>query len=259
MDESRILIIDSDEGLAHRFQDALLLEGHHVEVEADGGRGLESARRPGWALVVTELDLPGLDGIRLLEGLRRRYVPVPVLVVSSRARTTDRVLAYRAGADAYLVKPVEELELVARVEALLRRFSPTSGNGVYGGSSGGSAIPGWSRGGAGANGNAGSPSLAGPIRFADVEVDPDARVVTKGGDDVAVTPKEFDLLLALVAREGKAVSREELLRDVWNYAVPVESRTVDTHVSELRRKLEPDPSRPRHLLTVRKVGYRWTS
>lgn len=232
MDATRILIIDDDEDLVEDLTSALEMEGHEVVRRGNGRSGLEMARRDDWDLVVTELGLPGLDGVRIVQTLRREKFIVPVLVLTSRDDESSKVLAFRMGADDYVTKPFQHLELLARVEALLRRTRLYAGNG---------GAPGTDR---------------GPHRFADVEVNPDTRVVTKAGQDVALTPKEFDLLVALIQREGKVATRDELLREVWNYRGPVESRTVDTHMSELRRKLEEDPSRPRHLLTVRKVGYR---
>ncbi len=232
MDATRILIIDDDEDLVEDLTSALEMEGHEVVRRGNGRSGLEMARRDDWDLVVTELGLPGLDGVRIVQTLRREKIIVPVLVLTSRDDESSKVLAFRMGADDYVTKPFQHLELLARVEALLRRTRLYAGNGGVMGSD------------------------RGPHRFADVEVNPDTRVVTKAGQDVALTPKEFDLLVALIQREGKVATRDELLREVWNYRGPVESRTVDTHMSELRRKLEEDPSRPRHLLTVRKVGYR---
>lgn len=228
---AQVLIIDGDEEHARELGSGLEADGHRTSLRTNGRSGLEAARTGSWDLLILDLSLPGLDGLRIIQTLRREAVTMPILVHTDRSEEASRILAFRTGADAYLTRPVSALELAAQTEALLRRA------GEY----------------AGANGNGAHPE---PFRFADVEVDPATRIVQKGGEDVALTPKEFDLLVALMQREGRVARRDELLREVWKYRAPVESRTVDTHMSELRRKLEDDPSHPRHLITVRKVGYR---
>jgi DNA-binding response OmpR family regulator len=154
---------------------------------------------------------------------------MPVLILTARGEESDKVRGLRLGADDYVTKPFGVLELLARVEALLRRA-----------------------------GNGSSGARAKPVveRFGEIEVDPATRTVLRGGKPVYLTPMEFDLLCALVARRGVVASRLELMREVWGHQAAVLSRTVDTHVAELRRKLERDPSNPRHILTVRKAGYR---
>ena len=151
---------------------------------------------------------------------------MPILILTARGEEADKVRGLRLGADDYVTKPFGVLELLARVEALLRRTAPP-GDG------------------------AGEPE-----EFGVVEVIPASRTVLRNGKPVALTPKEFDLLLALLRRGGAVVSRMELLTEVWGYSAAVLSRTVDTHVAELRRKLETDPAAPHHILTVRKAGYR---
>jgi DNA-binding response OmpR family regulator len=153
---------------------------------------------------------------------------VPVLILTARGEEADKVRGFRLGADDYVTKPFGVLELLARVEALLRRAAPPS-----------PAVP-----------------TSTVEQFGDVAVDVASRLVVRRGEPVSLAPKEFDLLLALLRRRGAVVSRLELMKEVWGYRAAVVSRTVDTHVSELRRKLEDDPARPRHLLTVRKAGYR---
>lgn len=234
MEQASILIIDSDEDHAREIGSGLEAEGYRACVRTNGRSGLELARSGHWDLLILDLSLPGLDGLRIIQTLRREHDTVPVLVLTASSEAASRVLAFRTGADAYLTKPVDLLELAAQADALLRRvgeYAPFNGNGR-------------------------SNGALEPFRLADIEVDPGTRVVQKGGEDVSLTPKEFDLLLALFQRDGRVARRDELLREVWNYQAPVESRTVDTHMSELRRKLEDDPSRPRHFITVRKVGYR---
>jgi two-component system response regulator MtrA len=152
---------------------------------------------------------------------------MPVVILTARTEEADKVRGFRLGADDYVTKPFGVLELMARVEALLRR-----------------------------SGTRQSPARSIPTRFGDVVVDLSTREVRKGGNTVALTPMEFNLLLAMLERRGAIVSRLDLLKEVWGHSSSVLTRTVDTHVAELRRKLEADASRPRHILTVRKAGYR---
>jgi DNA-binding response OmpR family regulator len=168
-----------------------------------------------------------MDGYRVLKTLRDEGRQMPILILTARGEEADKVRGLRLGADDYVTKPFGVLELLARVEALLRRTAPLGGDG------------------------AGPPE-----QFGTVEVIPASRTVLRHGRAVALTPKEFDLLLALVRRRGAVASRMELLTEVWGYSAAVLSRTVDTHVAELRRKLEADPAAPDHILTVRKAGYR---
>jgi DNA-binding response OmpR family regulator len=194
-------------------------------VAADGAAGLARARAGRPDLVILDLMLPGLDGFRVLRSLRGEGLQMPVLVLTARGEETDKVRGLKLGADDYVTKPFGLLELLARVEALLRR-----------------------RGG-------GAPRAA-PDRFGSIEVDRATRTVTRAGRAVELAPKEYDLLLALLDRDGAVASRLDLMRQVWGYSDAIVSRTVDTHVAELRRKLEADPARPEHILTARKVGYR---
>ena len=217
---ARVLVVEDNENLAEGLRTNLEFEGHQAEVARDGAGGLMRARSGSHDLIVLDLMLPGLDGFRVLDALRAEGVPTPVLVLTARGDEADKVRGLRGGADDYVTKPFALRELLARVEALLRR-APAAGLG-----------------------------------FGEVRVDPATRVVTRAGVPVPLRPKEYDLLAALLRRRGAVVGRTELLREVWGYHESVLSRTLDTHVGELRRKLEPDPGTPRHILTVRKSGYR---
>jgi DNA-binding response OmpR family regulator len=200
-----------------------------VQIAEDGETGLERARAWKPDLVMLDLMLPGMDGYRVLKTLRDGGSDVPVLILTARGEEADKVLGFRLGADDYVTKPCGVLELLARVGALLRRSRLSDQRGV-------------------------TPDTL--ERFGSVEINPASRTVTKEGTPVALSPKEFDLLLALVRRRGAVASRVELLREVWGHRVEVMTRTVDIHIAELRRKLEDDPSQPRHILTVWKAGYR---
>ncbi len=225
--KSRVLVIEDNDDLAFGLRNNLEIEGYDVAVAGDGHEGLEHALESPPDLVILDLMLPGLDGFRVLRELRKRDPATPVLVLTARSEEADKVRGLRLGADDYVTKPFGLLELLARVEALLRRAGQA-----------GAEVRRWT--------------------FGDVEVDAARRAVTRAGRAVELAPKELDLLLALLRRDGAVARRLDLLREVWGYqeAVAVVSRTVDTHVAELRRKLEAEPARPRHILTVRKAGYR---
>jgi two-component system, OmpR family, alkaline phosphatase synthesis response regulator PhoP len=225
---ARILVVEDNDELAAALRFNLELEGHEVVVAGDGPAGLGAARASAPELVILDLMLPGLDGFRVLKAMRDEGLEMPVLILTARGEEADKVRGLRVGADDYVTKPFGLMELLARVEVLLRRRAR-----------GASAV---------------APRET--LRFADMEIDVGARVVRRAGREVSLSPKEFDLLLALVRREGAVASRIDLLREVWDYDASVLSRTVDAHVKELRRKLEDDPANPRHILTVWKLGYR---
>lgn len=227
----RVLIIEDHRDLAQGLANNLEIEGYVVDIVHDGGEGLARARAGAHDLVILDLALPSLDGYRVLSTLRTEGNDVPVLILTARSEEADKVRGFRYGADDYVTKPFGLLELLGRVNALLRRAAAparSSGNGL----------------------------AAERIRFGDIEVRPSTHGVYRRGFPVPLRPKEFELLMALLRRNGGIVARLDLLRDVWGYDAEVVSRTVDTHVAELRRKLEDDPANPRYILTVRKAGYR---
>jgi two-component system, OmpR family, alkaline phosphatase synthesis response regulator PhoP len=222
---TRILVVEDNVDLAFGLRNNLEIEGYEVELAHDGPVGLSLAQQQQFDLVILDLMMPGLDGFRVLKSLRERGDRSPVLILTARGQEEDKVRGLRLGADDYVTKPFGVLELLARIEALLRRTQPTR--------------------------------PAGPVvRFGDVVVDPGARTAHRSGVETPLAPKEFDLLWALVEANGAAVSRDDLMERVWGYGADVLSRTVDTHIAELRRKLEPGDAAPVHILTVRKVGYR---
>ena len=225
---SRILVVEDNANLAYGLATSLELEGHAVDLAGTGPEGLRLAREGSPDLIILDLMLPGMDGYRVLESLRDDGVETPVIFLTARGEEADKVLGFRLGADDYVTKPFGLLELLARVEAHLRRTART-------------AAP---------------PASDGVERFGDVEVDAAARTARLRGEEVALTPKELDLLLALLRRNGAVASRLELLREVWDHRAAVMTRTVDIHVAELRRKLEENPAQPRYILTVWKAGYR---
>jgi len=226
---SRILIVEDNDDLARGLANNLEIEGFGVEIAHDGTRGLERLRTSRPDLVILDLMLPGMDGYRVLSTLRDDADDVPVLILTARTEEKDKVRGFREGADDYVTKPFGLLELIGRVHALLRR-AKTARDRI--------------------------PRTEPPFKFGNVEVVPGTHDVFVDGVPVTLRPKEYDLLLALFRRRGTVAGRIELLREVWGYGADVVSRTVDTHIGELRRKLELDPAEPQHILTVRKSGYR---
>jgi two-component system alkaline phosphatase synthesis response regulator PhoP len=226
---ARILVVEDNLALAEGIAYNLRHEQHETRIAEDGRVGLQAVREWAPELVILDLMLPQLDGYEVLAQIRKDDNRVPVIILTARGEEADKVRGFRLDADQYVTKPFGVLELLERVGSLLRR------NGA--------------RGGAGAH--------EGCIRFADVVVDTASRTVKRGGEPVTLTPKAYELLLALIKRNGSVATRQDLLKEVWGYGAFVLSRTVDSHVAELRRKVEIDPAKPRHILTVWKVGYRF--
>lgn len=225
---THILLIEDNAGFAEGLRQNLEFEGYRVTIAPDAA---EAARQLGASspdLIILDVMLPDANGYDVLRQIRERDTRTPVLMLTALSDEAHKVRGLRLGADDYVTKPFGLLELLARVETLLRRA--TAGEFAM------VRLP--------------------PVRFGDVQVDRDHRKVTRDGSVVHLTPKEYALLAALIARNSVVVAREELLREVWGYDPDVVSRTLDTHFAELRRKLERDPHHPRHLLTVPKHGYR---
>ena len=222
--KGKILIVEDNPDLAFGLRNNLEIEGYDVRVAEDGPTGVQRILEWKPDLVILDLMLPGMDGYRVLRTVRDAGFENPVLMLTARGQESDKVMGLRSGADDYVTKPFGVLELMARVEALLRRAR-----------------------------NGAAPRVDG---FGSVQVDRAARSVTRRGEPVALAPMEYELLVALLDRAGSVVSRHDLMRQVWGYDASIVSRTVDTHVMELRRKLEDEPGEPKHILTVRKAGYR---
>ncbi|HJU74213.1 MAG TPA: response regulator transcription factor [Gemmatimonadaceae bacterium] len=230
-----ILLVEDNAPLAQGLKSNLEFEGYEVVLAATAQEALaaltpESASPNGavFDLILLDLMLPDADGYRVLRSLRESGDGTPVLVLTALGEEADKVRGFRFGADDYVTKPFGLLELLARVDALLRR-SRRAGQ-----------------------------DKDGIVTFGEVRVDLHARTATRRGRPLALRPKEFELFAALVRREGKVATRNELLREVWGYDPAVVSRTVDTHIAELRRKLERDAAHPEHIVTVLKTGYRFS-
>ncbi len=220
-----LLLVEDNADLAYGLRNNLEIDGHVVDTVETGEAALERVRHRAPDLIVLDLMLPNLDGYQVLRRLRADGHEMPVLILTARTQEADKVLGFRLGADDYVTKPFGVLEVLARIGALLRRANRYA-------------------------------SLKAVERFGDIEVDRDTRLVSRAGRPVDVSPMEFALLIALLARRGAAASRLDLLQEVWGHSAAIVTRTVDTHIAELRRKLEVQPAHPVHILTVRKVGYR---
>jgi two-component system, OmpR family, alkaline phosphatase synthesis response regulator PhoP len=224
---SRILVVEDEPGLRLAISDRLRAEGYDVATAADGDEGLRCASEQHFDLVVLDVMLPGRSGFDVCRDLRRRGVGSAVLMLTARGEVVDRVLGLKLGADDYLVKPFAMVELLARVEARLRdqRGADTAPRDAY--------------------------------RFGDVHVDFRRAEAKRDGRPVEMSAKELQLLRYFVEHRGAALSRDELLNGVWGYDAMPSTRTVDVHVAELRRKLEPDPHNPRYLVTLHRIGYKF--
>ena len=220
-------VVEDEPKILQVVRDYLVDAGFSVTTAADGPGALASARAVAPDLVVLDLGLPGLDGIDVARELHRRS-QVPIIMLTARGAEVDRVLGLELGADDYLVKPFSPRELVARVRAVLRR-----------------------------SGGPGAGDDAGPIRVGEVVVDPSRRSVTVAGHPIDLTATEFDLLAHLARQPGRVFTRAQLLDAIHGVAVESYDRAIDAHVKNIRRKLEPDPHRPRYVLTVHGVGYRF--
>ena len=225
---SLILVVEDNEDLSFGLSTSLDEAGYDVHVAANGEAAISSFQTQKPALVVLDLMLPDMSGYDVLKEMRRMRIDSPVIILTAKGAETDKLHGFRLGADDYVTKPFSISEVLARVSVHLRR---TTGK------------------------QDGMDSVI--HRIGDIVVTPSARTVTRGGRFVSLKPREYDLLLFLVEHAGVVFSRQKLLKEVWAHQADVQTRTVDMHVAELRRKLEVDPSSPRHFITVWKAGYRF--
>ncbi len=223
----KLLLIEDEPGLLLTLGDRLRAEGYDVDTAADGDSGYRKALTEGYDALILDLMLPGKSGLDICRDLRQHGVLTPILILTARGQTLDKVLGLKIGADDYLTKPFETLELLARIEALLRR--------------------------------AGRPAFESEsvVRFGSVRVDLRRTEVTRDGKPVALSAKEFQLLRYLLSHRGEVLPRSRLLQEVWSYSAAATSRTVDVHVAWLRQKLEDDPKKPRWIVTVHGLGYKF--
>ena len=221
-----ILIIEDDPAIQQGLHDALTEEHFSVVSSTDGEKGYQMAKRETVALIILDLMLPNKNGREICADLRAAGVQTPILMLTSKKHEMDKVLGLETGADDYMTKPFSLRELIARVKALLRRQSELQ-------------------------------STISETHFGDVHVDFGKQEAAKGKKKLKLSAKEFQLLKYFVEHEGKVISRDMLLDDVWGYDVTPTTRTVDNYILSLRKKIETVPSKPKHLLTVHTAGYKF--
>ncbi|MBI3490182.1 MAG: response regulator transcription factor [Acidobacteria bacterium] len=223
----KVLLVEDEPGLRLTLSDRLASEGYAVETAADGEAGLARAASGGYDLIVLDVMLPRMNGFDVCREVRQRGVATPILMLTARGQVVDKVVGLKLGADDYLTKPFEAIELMARLEALLRRrpSSPQAGGESY--------------------------------RFGEVAVDFRRMEVTREGQPVDLSAREFKLLRHFIEHRGATLSRDALLTDVWGYDEMPMTRTVDVHVAGLRQKIEPNPRSPEYILTVHGLGYKF--
>ena len=224
--KQRLLLVEDEPALVMTLTDRLQAEGFDVDSAADGDEGFRRASTaPYYDLILLDVMLPGRSGFEVCRQLRQASVSTPILMLTARGQVTDRVAGLQFGADDYVVKPFDMAELLARIQALLRRSGPSA-----------------------------SPV----VEFGNVRVDFRSAEVIRDGQQVPLSAREFQLLRYLIEHRGAMISREQLLRDVWGYQPDLSTRTVDVHMAWLRQKLEENPKNPQFLLTVRGLGYKFS-
>ena len=227
--DKHILVVEDDPDIGELVRINLQDAGFRTQTAAEGPAGLQAALDGAFDLVVLDIMLPGMDGLEVCRRLRQAKPDMPILMLTSKSEEFDKVLGLELGADDYLTKPFGVREFVARVRALLRRSGP-----------GGPEEPPTAR-----------------LQRGGLDIDPDKRKVSLQGKAVELTAKEFDLLLLFASHPGRVYGREQLLENVWGYQYRGYEHTVNTHINRLRAKIEPDPAKPRYIITVWGVGYRY--
>ncbi|MFV1884558.1 MAG: response regulator transcription factor [Balneola sp.] len=227
-DKPSILLVEDEAGLVMTIRDRLEEERYEVEVAEDGGKGYEKAFSGRYDLIILDLMLPGKGGLDICRDLRQNGIETPILMLTAKGQVIDKVLGLKLGADDYMQKPFEMMELLARVEVQLRKKK-----------------------------RAQDKSEIGEFSFGDVQLNFKKMLVSKAGDEITLSAKEFQLLRFLVENEGSILTRDQLLNEVWGYDALPSTRTVDVHIAWLRQKLEDDSRYPKHILTVHGFGYKF--
>ena len=223
---ARILIVEDERKMREGLQDNLDMEGYEVQTAADGAEGLKRITGESFDLVLLDVMLPSMSGFDVLRQARERGVTAPIIMLTAKGEEIDRVLGLELGADDYVLKPFSLRELLARVKAVLRRKDPALvATGLR-------------------------------IRLGRLEANLDAYTAAREGEEVVMTAREFEILKFLWQHRNQTVTRDQLLNEVWGYEASPTTRTVDNFIVKLRQKIEADPARPRHILTVHGAGYR---
>jgi len=222
----KVLLVEDDASIRYLVRQNLEFEGYEVVEAENGEEGLDKANAVDPDVLVLDLMMPKMSGMEVCKRLRQTGNEVPILMLTARSQSVDKIMGLKSGADDYLTKPFDVLELAARIEALLRRAGK-------------------------------SPSALVTYQLGDLEIDFQAGVVRAGSEETPLKKVELQLLQYFVHHEGKVLSREQIMEDVWGHDYLLSSRTIDTHVTYLRKKIEPDPSQPQHIITVHRVGYKF--
>jgi two-component system alkaline phosphatase synthesis response regulator PhoP len=225
-----VLIVEDDEAMAVALRDGFDYEGYEVVTARDGAAGLERASRAAPDLIVLDVMLPKMSGLDVCKKLRAGGDRVPIIMLTARGQEIDKILGLKLGADDYVTKPFSFLELFARAEAVLRRAG---------------------------GGTDGRPEAIESYRFGEVTIDFRRHEASKDGESIELSPREFRLLEHFVAHRGEVVTRDHLLDAVWGYDTIPFTRTVDTHIAKLRKKIEDRPGDPRWIVTIHRVGYKF--
>ena len=223
----KILVIEDEESIRMALEDDFILEGYAVEVASDGFEGIEKAKNPEINLIILDIMLPGMNGFDICKKLRSKNIQTPIIMLTAKGQEIDRVVGLEIGADDYVTKPFSPRELQARVKSILRRMETTSDS-----------------------------DFRSVFKFRGLKVDFRQYECHKNSEEVNLTAHEFELLKYLIQNRGRVINRDELLDEVWGKDVIVSPRTVDTHMANLRKKIEDEPNHPQLIFSVRGVGYK---
>src|SRR5258708_661159 len=224
-----ILLVEDEPGLVMTLTDRLEIEGYELESCTDGENGLERASTSNFDLILLDIMLPRKSGLEICRKLRQSGIDTPILMLTARSQIVDKVVGLQTGADDYLTKPFEMMELLARMEALLRRAPARAGKTLT------------------------------TFQFGNVRIDFRKAEVTRDGELIPLSAREFQLLRYLIEHRGNIIPREQLLTDVWGYDALPSTRTIDVHIAWLRQKLEDNPQYPQYVLTIRGLGYKFSA
>ena len=222
----KVLIVEDDQFMAFALREGMETEGYTVEIAVDGPTGLQTSKEKDFDIIVLDVMLPGLSGFDVCRQLRAADHPVPIIMLTARSLEVEKVQGLKIGADDYLTKPFSLMELIARIEAVLRRT--TKGN-----------------------------ESIDDYQFDDVTLNFKRFEATKGGTGLDLSPREFRIMKFLIEHRGEVVSRDQLLNSVWSYNSFPSTRTVDTHIAKLRQKIEHTPNTPKYLITIHGIGYKF--
>jgi two-component system alkaline phosphatase synthesis response regulator PhoP len=222
---AHILVIEDEPSVAIALRDSLESEGYSVEMVSDGGRGFQLASSENFDLILLDLMLPKMNGLEICQRLRANEIETPIIMLTARGASSDAAFGLKLGADDYIPKPFDVGELLARIEAVLRRTNRQQNEKQI-------------------------------VNIGDVQLDLRRLKATRNGEPIELSPREFEILQMLIAHSGETVTREQLLHHIWGEHASLYTRTIDAHITRLRQKIEPNPANPEYIITAHRVGYR---